>query len=149
MQNEVSNHSGGLEAEIISLKPDLEKSNKKNEELLQKFEEQENGLKEEILKLNDQVEEGKRVEESMKKQCQNLEVEVNILKGKVEEKDKLLRFQYSTKIMDNIISSQRSPSVKFGLGFHQTVKGESSSQGSAKDSKEVNAKPEDLKETKG
>ena len=45
-----------LEAKIISLKADLEASNKKNEELLQFFEEQENGLKEEILKLNDQVE---------------------------------------------------------------------------------------------
>ena len=52
----------GREVEIISLKTDLEKSNKKNEELLQIFEEQENGLKEEILNLNDQVEEGKRVE---------------------------------------------------------------------------------------
>jgi len=36
----------GLEAEIVSLKTDLEKSNKRNEELLQAFEEQENGLKE-------------------------------------------------------------------------------------------------------
>ena len=99
--------------------------------------------------MNDQVEEGRRVEESMKKQCQTLEVEVNILKGKLEGKDKLLRFQYSTKILDNILSSQRSPSVKFGLGFHETVKGESSSQESAKDSKDINAKPELLKETKG
>ena len=84
--------------------------------------------------MNDQVEEGRRVEESMKKQCQRLEVEVNILKVKLEEKDKLLRFQDSTKILDNYLSSKRSPSVKFGLGFHETVKGESSSQGSAKDS---------------
>ena len=91
--------------------------------------------------MNDQVEEGKRVEESMMKQCQKLEVEVNILKGKLEEKDKLLRFQDSTKILDNILSSQRSPAIKLGLGFHETVKGESSSQGSAKDSKEVNTKP--------
>ena len=96
--------------------------------------------------MNDQVEEGRRVEESMKKQCQRLEVEVNILKGKLEEKDKLLRFQYSTKILDNILSSQRSPSVKFGLGFHEIVEGESSSQESAKDSKDINAKPEVLQE---
>ena len=99
--------------------------------------------------MNDQVEEGKRVEESMKKQCQKLEVEVNILKGKLEEKDKLLRFQDSTKILDNILSSQSSPSIKFGLGFHESVKGESSSQESAKDSKDINEKPEVLKKTKG
>ena len=78
LQDKVTNRSETLEAEIISLKTDLEKSNKKNEELLQNFEEQENGLKEEILKLNDQVEEGRRVKESMKKKCQRLEVEVNI-----------------------------------------------------------------------
>ena len=85
----------------------------------------------------------------MKKQCQRLEVEVNLLKGKLEEMDKHLRFQDSTKILDNILSSQRSPSIKLGLGFHETVKGESSSQGSAKDSKDVIAKPEVLEETKG
>ena len=82
----------------------------------------------------------------MKKRCQNLEVEVNILKGKLEEKDKILRFQDSTKILDNILSNQRSPAIKLGLGFHETVKGESSSPGSAKD---INAKPEVLEETKG
>ena len=99
--------------------------------------------------MNDQIEEGKRVEESMKKQCQKLEVEVNILTGKLEEKDKLLRFQDSTNILDNILSNQRSPAIKLGLGFHETVKGESSSQGSAKDSKDVNTKSEVLKEAKG
>ena len=46
LQAEVTNHSEGLEVEIISLKADLEKSNKKNEELLQIFEEKENELKE-------------------------------------------------------------------------------------------------------
>ena len=81
----------------------------------------------------------------MKKQCQKLEVEVNILKGKLEEKDKLLRFQDSTKILDNILSSQRSPFIKFGLGFHETVKGESSSQESVKDSEDINAKLEVFK----
>ena len=35
-----TNHSEGLKEEIISLKIDLEKSNNKNEELLQTFEEQ-------------------------------------------------------------------------------------------------------------
>ena len=106
-------------------------------------------MKEEIISLNEEVEEGKRVEESMKKQCQKLEVEVNILKGKLEEKDKHLRFQDSTKVLDNIISSQRSLSIKFGLGFHETVKGESSSRDNAKYSKDINAKPEVFKEKTG
>ena len=49
----------GIEAEVISLRADIEKSNKWNEALLQVFEEKENGLKEEILKLKQQMEEGR------------------------------------------------------------------------------------------
>lgn len=57
------------------------------------------------------------------KQYQRMEVEVNILKGKVKEQDKHLRFQDSTNILDNILNIQRSPSIKFGLGFHENVEG--------------------------
>ena len=91
-------------------------------------------MKEEIIKLKEKLEEGRKVEEGMKKQylekeeqCQKLKVEVNILKGKLKEKDKHMKFQDSTKILDSILSSQRSPSIKYGLGFDETVKGESSS----------------------
>ena len=86
------------------------------------------------------MEEGRKSEEILKKQClekeEQLQVEVNILKGKLEEKDKLLRFQDSTKALDDILSSQRSPAIKTGLGFHEFVEGESSSQGEARNSKE-------------
>jgi len=72
----------------------------------------------------------------MKKQYHEKEeqhqIEVNILKGNLEEKDKLLRFQDSTKISDNILSSQRSPTIKLGLDFHETVEGESSSHADAR-----------------
>ena len=61
---------------------------------------------------------------------------VNILKGNLEEKDKLLRFQDSTKISDNILSSQRSPAIKTSLGFYESVEYESSSQGQARNSNE-------------
>ena len=140
---ECNQHCEDLEAEIASLREDLEKSNKRNEELLQAFEEQENGPKEEILKLKEQVEEGIRVEEYMKKQYlekekkyKKMKVEVDILKGKLEEKDKHLRFQDNAKILDNILSSQRSTTIKNGLGFHESVEGESSSQGEAMNSNE-------------
>ena len=52
--------NAGLEAENISLKVDLKASKKKNEELQQTCEENENWLKEEILNLKDQVEDGRR-----------------------------------------------------------------------------------------
>jgi len=58
------------------------------------------------------------------------------LKGKLEEKDKLLRFQNSTKILDDILSSQRSPAIKTGLGFHESIEGESGSQSKTRTSNE-------------
>jgi len=86
------------------------------------------------------MEEGRKSEEILKKQCLEKEeqhqVEVNILKGKLEDKDKLLRFQDSTKVLDDILSSQRSSAIKTGLGFHEYVEGEYSSQGEARNSKE-------------
>ena len=86
------------------------------------------------------MEEGRKSEEILKKQClereEQLQIEVNILKGKLEEKDKLLRFQDSTKALDDILSSQRSPAIKTGLGFHEFVEGESSSQSDVGNSKE-------------
>ena len=49
--------------------------------------------------------------------------------------------------MDDILSSQRSPTIKSGLGFHETIKGESSSQSEARN---TNAKSEMLnKEIRG
>ena len=47
-----------------------------------------------------------------------------------------MRFQYSTKILDDILSSQRSPAIKTSLGFYESVEGESSSQGEARNSNE-------------
>ena len=57
------------------------------------------------------MEEGRKSKEILK-QClekeEQLQIEVNILK---EEKDKLLRFQDSTKVLDDILSSERSPAM--------------------------------------
>ena len=64
------------------------------------------------------------------------QVEVNILKGKLEENDKLLRFQDSTKILDDILGSQRAPTNKTGLGFYESIEGESNLQGEARNSNE-------------
>eukprot|EP00253_Pinus_taeda_P033921 PITA_33921 len=125
---------------ILSLKEDLKESKKQNKESL---EEQEH----EVLELRKQVEEGRKVEENIRKQYLEKEeqhqFEVNILKGKLEEKDKLLRFQDSTKILDDILSSQRSPAIKTGLGFYETFEGESSSHGEERNS---NAKIEMINE---
>jgi len=159
-----SSYYESLEATILSLKGDLEESRKQNKDLHQAIEKQDNEVislksqlecafrvremlqdlneeqEKEILKLREQMEEGRKVEEDLKKQSlekeEQLQVEVNILKGKLEEKDKLLRFQDSSKVLDDILNSQRSPAIKTGLGFHESVEGESSSQGEARNSKE-------------
>ena len=146
-----------LEATTLSLKEELEEAKRKNKDLLQTIEKQESQLEcasrvrqmlqnvneeqeKEILNLRQQVEEGRKSDEILKKQCLEKEeqhqVEVNILTGKLEDKDKLLRFQDSSKVLDDILSSQRSPTIKTGLGFYESVEGESSSQGEARNSKE-------------
>ena len=45
-----------------------------------------------------------------------------LIKIKLVEKYKQSRFQDSIKILDNLLSSQRSPSIKLGLGFCEIVK---------------------------
>eukprot|EP00253_Pinus_taeda_P022515 PITA_22515 len=118
--------------EVTRLKEQLESVTRNREAL----EEQEH----EVIELRQQVEEGRKAEENIRKQYLEKEeqhqVEVNILKSRLDEKDKLLRFQDSTKILDDILSSQRSPTIKTGLGFYESVEGESSSQGEARNSNE-------------
>jgi hypothetical protein len=142
-----SKRESALKEEIISLKVQLECAFRVHQMLQNVNEEQ----AKEILNLREQMEEGRKAEEDLKRKSLEKEeqhqVEVNILKGKIEEKDKLLRFQDSSKILDDILSSQRSPAIKTGLGFHESVESESSSQSKTRDS---NAKSEMLnKEMKG
>ena len=72
----------GIEVEIVSLRADLEKSNKKNEKLLEVFEEKENWMKEYIIKLKEKLEEERKDEEGMRR---------NIWKMKNSVKDYKLR----------------------------------------------------------
>lgn len=66
--NEIKQYCEGIEVEIISLRSDLQNSNKWNEEILQVFEEQVNGIKEEIIELRTQVEEERKIEEGLRKE---------------------------------------------------------------------------------
>ena len=43
-------------------------------------------------------------------------------------------FKIVLRFLDNILSSQRSPTIKIGLGFHDTIEGEPSSQDEARNS---------------
>jgi uncharacterized protein YydD (DUF2326 family) len=74
-----------------------------------------------IIHLNTQIKEAKRVEELLKDQinkkeesCHKLEDEVVDLRKKVEKSRKFLN---SSRILDEILESQRSPCDKLGLGY--------------------------------
>jgi hypothetical protein len=76
-----------------------------------------------IVHLKTQIEEAKRVEELLKNQinekeesCHKLEAEVVDLRKKVEKSNKFLN---SSRILDEILESQRSPCDKSGLGYKE------------------------------
>jgi hypothetical protein len=56
----------------------------------------------------------------IKKQvCEKLEAEIKFLKCELEKEKKGSKFGNSSKILDEILSSQRSPNNKTGLGYTQ------------------------------
>jgi hypothetical protein len=82
-----------------------------------------------ITKLKVQIEEDKRIEESLKEKLEekdkiigNLEAEVVTLRKDIQKKN----MQNSSKVLDDIISSQKSHLDKSGVGYNQTKKGSSS-----------------------
>jgi hypothetical protein len=82
-----------------------------------------------ITKLKVQIEDDKIIEEALKEQLEekdniigNLEVEVVTLRKDIQKK----HMQNSSKVLDDIISSQKSHPDKSELGYNQTEKGSSS-----------------------
>jgi hypothetical protein len=109
------------------------KKNKKLQEELDKKEDIQNSNSEEleqmITKLKVQIEEDKRIEEALKEQLEekdriigNLEAEVVTLRKDLQQKN----MQNNSKVLDNIINSQRPHHDKSGLGYNQTERGSSS-----------------------
>jgi hypothetical protein len=86
-------------------------------------------LEQMITRLKVQIEEDKRIEEALKEQLEekdkiigNLEAEIVTLRKDIQKKN----MQNSSKVLDDIISSQKSHLDKSGLGYNQTEKGSSS-----------------------
>ena len=104
-----------------------EEKKKLQEELEKKKDTQE--LEQMITKLKFQIEEDKRIEEALKEQLEekdkiigNLEAEVVILRNDIQKKN----MHNSSKVLDDIINSQKSDFDKTGLRHNQTEKGSSS-----------------------
>ena len=79
-------------------------------------------------KFKVQIEEDKRIEESLKEQLEgkdmiigNLEAEIVTLKKDIQKKN----MQNSSKVLDDIINSQKSYLDMSGLGYNQTKNGSS------------------------
>jgi hypothetical protein len=109
------------------------KKNKSLQEELKRKEGTQNSNSEElekmITKLKIQVEEDKRIEEALKEQLEekdriigSLEAEIVILRKDLQKKN----MQNNSKVLDEIISSQRPHHDKSRLGYNQTEKGSSS-----------------------
>jgi hypothetical protein len=82
-----------------------------------------------ITKLKVQIEEYKRIEEALKEQREgkdgiigNLEVEIVTLRKDIKKKN----MQNSSKVLDDIISSQKYYLDKSRFGYNKTEKGSSS-----------------------
>jgi hypothetical protein len=75
--------------------------------------------------LKVQIEEDKRIEEALKEQLEerdmiigNLEAEIVTLRKDLQKKN----MQNNSKVLDDIINSQRPNHDKSGLGYNQTEK---------------------------
>jgi chromosome segregation ATPase len=104
------------------------KKNKKLQEELDKKEDTQE-LEQMITNLKVQIEEDKIIEEALKEQLEekdrnieNLEAEIVTLKKDIQKTN----MHNSSKVLDDIINSQKSHLDKSGLGYNQTKNGLSS-----------------------
>jgi hypothetical protein len=112
---------------IEVIRREKKKNKKLQAELDKKKDTQE--LEQMITKLKVQIEEDKRIEEALKEQLEgkdgiigNLEAKIVTLRKDIQNK----KMQNSSKVLDDIISSQKSYLDKSGLGYNQTEMGSSS-----------------------
>jgi hypothetical protein len=121
-----------LEAELVSALEEIDRLRKRNiklKEKLQKHEKKDHDLEETekiIISLKIQLEEAKGIEEAVKSQlkekeetCEKLESEVVSLKEKLKKSNTQLKFEKSTETLNEILSFQRSPFIKTGLGYDE------------------------------
>ena len=80
-------------------------------------------IEQNIVDLKNQLQEAKRSEflskqlSDKKQNCEKLEVEIILLRRKLEKGTNLSRHENSSKILDDILNSQRPSSNKVGLGY--------------------------------
>jgi hypothetical protein len=109
----------------------IRREKKKNKKLQAELDKKEDTweLEQMITNLKVQIEEDKRIEKALKEQLEgrdriigNLEAKIVTLKKNLQKKN----IQNSSKVLNDIISSQKPHHDKFGLGYNQTEKRSSS-----------------------
>jgi hypothetical protein len=119
-----------LEQMITKLKVQIEEDKRIDEALKENLEEKDTReLEQMITKLKVQIEEDKRIDEALKENLEekdriirNLEAKIVTLRKDIQKKN----MQNISKVMDDIISSQKSHLHKSILGYNQTKNGSSS-----------------------
>jgi hypothetical protein len=111
----------------------IRREKKKNKKLQAELDKKEDTkeLEQMIMKLKVQIEEDKIIEEALKEQLEerdriigNLEAEIVTLRKDIQNKNT----QNNSKVLDDIISSQKPHQDKSGLGYNQIEKGSSSKE---------------------
>jgi hypothetical protein len=128
-----------LEAKLVSALEEINKLRGKNiklKEKLQKHVKKDHDLEETkntSIILKTRLEEAKMIEEVLRIQlkekeenCGKLEAEIVSLRKELENKNdqlnRILKFGKSDEVLDNILSFQRSPFIKTGLGYDEKQK---------------------------
>ena len=107
------------------------KKSRKDNKLLK---EEAQGVEQIIAELKVNLEEAKRIEDSLTKQLmanmkdkENLEAEIVSLKAQLQKKDISKSYENSSKILEQIISNQKPFFDKTGIGYKQNTDEASSS----------------------
>jgi hypothetical protein len=130
-EEEIEEAEVDFRKELMSAIEIIRREKKKSKKLQAKLDKKKDTqeLKQMITKLKVQIKEDKKIEEALKEQLEgkdmiigNLEVEIVTLRKDIQKKN----MQNSSKVLDDIISSQKSYPDKSELGYNQTEKGSSS-----------------------
>jgi hypothetical protein len=130
-EEEIEEAEVDFREELMSAIEVIRREKKKNKKLQAELDKKKDTqeLEQMITKLKVQIEEDKRIEEALKEQLEgkdgiigNLEAEIVTLRKDIQKKN----MQNISKVLDDIISSQKSYLDKSRLGYNQTEKGSSS-----------------------
>jgi hypothetical protein len=108
-----------LREELLEIKEATKSREREVSKTIKELEQIISDLKSQLLETN-KIEEVILQQLNDKKQvCEKLEAEIKLLKGEIEKEKKGSQFDNSSRILDEILNSERSPNKKTSLGYTQ------------------------------